>query len=267
MKIKLIEKIKQFFENRKLKKLPDEVLIEKVEEKLEEDEVGEIPNIVKYVGDNDTQLQMAKGLVEGADINIETKKEVIDNLPHITKKELFRESIKTKEIIAQKDMPTFIKILINEKKLQPYDELYYRVDKAFSDSELGRILGILYKERTKEYDEEKVLRIVAKQMLVDMKKYNTFLPSHFAEIANNIIIDEGTENERTFQILNEEDKEKLEKALEEESIELKENSKKALTAQEKAKIAPEKIQQQINNIVEFSMKRQKELQEQETSIR
>ena len=168
--------------------------------------------------------------------------------------------------MAQKDVNTFIKIIVNNKSLQPYDELYYRLDKAFSDSQLTGILQTLKEKRPESYDEEKVLRIVAKQIDVDIKKYGTFLPSHVAQggLFEQIVIrdDNIQDGERTFDILNAKDKQRLVEALKEEREEMKENPKISLTEKELGILSDENLERQIDQVEKFKIKRQEELQQQ-----
>lgn len=261
MEIKFLQRIKAFLERRKLKKLSDETLAKKVEEKIENEKIEEIPNIVGHMGDDEKQLEMAKNLVESEQINMDTKKDVINTLPHETKRELFKKSIQTKEILAKKDIPTFMEILIKDKKLQPYDELYYRVDKAFSDSELANIMQKIQETRPQDYDEQKIVRVIAKQILVDNVRYGTFLPSHLGELTNNITIEDkdSEESYRKFDILEDDDRKKLFDALEEEAETLRDT----INDEKKEKrINKENLKIQMNNMVQFAEKRKEELQAQ-----
>lgn len=262
MKIALIEKIKLYSEKRKLRKMSDGALIKQLEEKIMAEETGNIPNIVGYVEDDDKQLHVAKELIESQDINIATKKQVIEKLPQQTQKELFRKSIKTKELLAQKDINTFLKIIIKDKKLQPYDELYYRVDKAFSDSQLSFMLRELKRKRPESYSEEKVMEIVAKQIIVNMKKYGTFLPSHLPELLDEITINSEQGKQRKFDILEENDKEKITETLKRVAEEVKENKKVPITETQKQNIEEGKIDIQIARMVRFAEERQEQLREQ-----
>ena len=264
MKIQFIEKIKEFFEKRKLKKLPDEILEEKVEQNIEGEETEKLAFMVGAIGDEKARIEAAKKVVEAPDVGTMTKTETINELPHETKEALFRKSVRTKEIIAQKDINTFLKILINNKELQPYDELYYRVDKAFSDLQLSDILEKLGEERPEAYDEEKVLRIVAKQIDINLKKYGSFLPSHADSLMGKIILkDENTETgKREFDILNPQDQEKLIEAMKEERDEIMDNEKIPVSKSEEKRLTDENIQKQIEQVAEFKIKRQQELQEQ-----
>lgn len=264
MKIQFIEKIKEFFEKRKLKKMPDKVLEEKIDQNIEGEGTEKIPLIVGAVDDAQTQVELAKKVVESPEISVATKAETLDELPHKMKEKLFRESIKSKELMAQKDINTFVKIIITNKGLQPYDELYYRIDKAFSDSQLANILETLKSERPENYDEEKVLRIVAKQVDVNLRKYGTFLASHAENLLGKVSIkDEKEENgERRFDILNPQDKQKLFEALKEEREEMRDNPKNPLTYKEIQMLSDENLEKQINQVVQFKVKRQEELQEQ-----
>ena len=146
MKIKFIEAIKQILKKLKIRSLPDEKLEHHVNQMIENDEVEGLKFYMKSFGNRQNQKEAAKSVME-ADISLKAKKDVIDTLPHSTKKELFKQSIKTKEIIAQKDKETFLKIILNDPNLNPYNELYYRLDKAFSDSELQRALDKIYEKR------------------------------------------------------------------------------------------------------------------------
>lgn len=266
MKIQFIEKIKEFFEKRKLKKLPDEILEEKVEQNIEGEETGKLAFMVGAIGDEKTQIELAKKVVEAPDVGTMTKAEMLDKLPHKAKEKLFKESIKSKELMAQKDVSAFIKIITNDKNLQPYDELYYRIDKAFSDSQLAGILEKVKQKRPETYDEEKVLRIVAKQMDINLKKYGTFFPSHAIEagLFREIVLkDEKTEKgEREFDILNPEDKQRLSDAMKEERDEIVENPKNLISKQESNRLTDEVIDSQIQQIINFKMKRQQEHSEQ-----
>lgn len=263
MEIKFLQKIKAFLERRKLKKLSDETLAKKVEEKIKNEKIEEIPNIVGNMGDDEKQLEMAKNLVESEQINMDTKKDIINTLPHETKRELFKKSVQTKEILAKKDLPAFIEILVKDKKLKPYDELYYRVDKAFSDSELAYIMQKIQETRPEDYDEEKILRVIAKQILVDNVRYGTFLPSHLGELTSNIIIanKDSEESQRKFDILVEEDRKKLFNALEEEADILNDAIK---DDKKEKRIGNENLKIQMNNMVQFAEKRKEEIQTQST---
>lgn len=260
MKIEVMKKIKLYLENRKLKKMSDSALIKELEEKLMIEETENIHNIVGFVEDDKKQLNVAKELIESGEINASTKKQVIEKLPHQTQKELFRKSIKTKELLAQKDISTFLRILIKDKKLQPYDELYYRIDKAFNDFELAYMLRELQKGRPEAYSAQKVMGIIAKQIIVDIKKYESFLPSHLKELTDEIVINYGENEERKFDILNEEDRKTLKETMEREAEKMKEDNKHPITLAEKERITSEKLEKQINKMLQFEQKRQEELQ-------
>ena len=264
MKIQFIERIKEFFEKRKLKKLPDDILEEKIVENIEEKETEKVPKMVEAFGSAEAQAEIAQKVVESSGVSTETKAEMLDKLPHKVKEKLFKESIKSKELMAQKDVNTFVQIIINNKSLQPYDELYYRVDKAFSDLQLSNILEKLEKERPEAYDEEKVLRIVAKQIDINLKKYGSFLPSHAEELSRHVYLkDKNTETgEREFDILNPNDKQRLSDAMKEERDEIMTNEKIPVNESEKKRLTDENIQKQIKQIVDFKMKRQQEISEQ-----
>lgn len=266
MKIQFIERMREFFEKRRLRKMPDEVLEEKIDQNIEGEGTGKIPLIVGAVDDEQTQVELAKKVVEAADLSMATKAETLDELPHKTKVKLFKESVKSKELMAQKDVDTFVKIIVNNKSLQPYDELYYRIDKAFSDSQLSNILKTLKEKRPESYDEEKVLRIVAKQIDVDIKKYGTFFPSHASQagLFEQIVLrDDNQQNgERTFDILDPKDKQRLVQALKEEREEMKENPKISLTEREMKMLSDENLERQIEQVEKFKIKRQEELQQQ-----
>lgn len=264
MKIQFIERIKEFFEKRRLKKLPDEILEEKVEQNIEGEETEKLAFMVNAIEDEKTKIELAQKVIEAPDVETTTKAEMLDKLPHKTKEKLFKESIKSKELMAQKDVNAFIKIIINNKSLQPYDELYYRVDKAFSDLQLSNILEKLEKERPEAYDEEKVLRIVAKQIDINLKKYGSFLPSHAEELSRHVYLkDKNTETgEREFDILNPNDKQRLSDAMKEERDEIMNNEKIPVNESEKKRLTDENIQKQIKQIVDFKMKRQQEISEQ-----
>lgn len=259
MKIKWIEKVKLFLENRKLKKMSDGALIKELNERLLAEETESIPNIVGFVEDDNKQLDVAKELIESKEVTVKTKKQVIQNLPQQTQKELFRKSIKTKEVLAQKDISTFLKILIKDKNLQPYDELYYRIDKAFSDSQLANILEQLQKERPESYNEEKITQIITKQIVVDIKKYGSFLPSHLENLTSKIIINDEKQGKRKFDILEEKDRRMLETELEKASQELKENKKNPITEVEEQRITSDKLKLQIEQMAQFAQRRQEEL--------
>ena len=166
--------------------------------------------------------------------------------------------------MAQENVDKFLQIIINDKSLQPYDELYYRIDKAFSDSQLANILEMLKSERPESYDEEKVLRIVAKQIDINLKKYGSFLPSHADSLMEKIILkDENAETgKREFDILNPQDKEKLIEAMKEERDEIIDNEKIPVSESEEKRLTDENIQKQIGLVVDFKIKRQQELQDQ-----
>ena len=89
MKIQFIEKIKEFFEKRKLRKLPDEILEEKVEQNIEGEETGKLAFMVGAIGDEKTRIEAAKKVVEAPDVETMTKAETINELPHETKEALF----------------------------------------------------------------------------------------------------------------------------------------------------------------------------------
>lgn len=270
MEIKFIKNIKNFFENRKLKKLTDETLEEKLEEKLEANETENLGNIVGYVEDDKRQLQLAEDLIHSTQISELDKKEVIDSLPHKSKEKLFRESIKAKEILARKDINTFLKIIIEQKNLNPYDELYYRLDKAFNDSQLSNILEIIKKERPKEYNEEKVLRIICKQMIVDLKEYGVALPSNIKWIIdkNLIVKDKKSENgKRNFDILEETDRSRLFSSLIEEVEEFKEKNNSELKERQRESLSMENLENTLNRLCEFEKRRREELQQQNLNIK
>lgn len=262
MKIKFIERIKKFIEKIKIKKLPDGELEKQVNEMIENDETDSLGMYLKNFDNPENQKDMVKNVLEAENISTATKKDIIDNLPHSTKKELFKQSIKTKEIIAQKDMSTFLNIIIKDKNLNPYNELYYRLDKAFSDSQLEFALEWIGNQRKEDYDEEKILAIVGKQIAVNMKKFESFLPSHLDGLTRNIKIDD-----RDFDILEEKDKNMLHTAICEEAEILKEkilkkSSKKQLTDDEEKEIARldnKNIEIQIENMVKFAEIRRDEL--------
>ena len=265
MKIKFIEKIKEFFEKRKLKKLPDDILEEKIVENIEEEETEKVPKMVEAFGSAEAQTEIAQKVVESSGVSTETKAEMLDKLPHKVKEKLFKESIKSKELMAQKDVNTFVQIIINNKSLQPYDELYYRIDKAFSDSQLAGILEKVKQERPETYDEEKVLRIVAKQIDINLKKYGTSFPSHAIEagLFREIILkDEKAEKgKREFDILNPEDRQRLSDAMKEERDEIVEKSKNSMSKLESNRLTDEAIDDNIQKMLNFRMKRQKEVNE------
>ncbi len=264
MKIQFIERIKEFIEKKKLKNMPDEVLEEKIDEKLEGKETGNIPLIVGAVDDEKTQVELVKKVVEAPDISTATKADAFNELPHEMKKELFKKSIKSKELLAQKDINTFLKILVTDKRLQPYDELYYRIDKAFSDKQLSDILKALKEKRPESYDEEKVLRIVAKQIDVNLKKYGSFLSSHAADVLENMELEDNNSDngKRKFDILNEQDRNRLLNAMKQEKEEIEKKSELSLTVQERRNLGEENLERQIRQIVEFRKKRLKEINEQ-----
>ena len=264
MKIQFIERIKEFIEKKKLKNMPDEVLEEKIDEKLEGKETGNIPLIVGAVDDEKTQVELVKKVVEAPDISTATKADALNELPHEMKKELFKKSIKSKELLAQKDINTFLKILVTDKRLQPYDELYYRIDKAFSDKQLSDILKALKEKRPESYDEEKVLRIVAKQIDVNLKKYGSFLSSHAADVLENVELEDNNSDngKRKFDILNEQDRNRLLNAMKQEKEEIEKKSELSLTVQERRNLGEENLERQIRQIVEFRKKRLKEINEQ-----
>lgn len=264
MKIQFIETIKGFIEKKKLKNMPDEVLEEKIDEKLEGKETGNIPLIVGAIDDEKTQIELVKKVVEAPDISTATKTEALNELPHKMKEELFKKSIKSKELLAQKDINTFLKILVTNKRLQPYDELYYRIDKAFSDKQLADILKTLKEKRSESYNEEKVLRIVAKQMDVNLRKYGSFLSSHAADVLENVELrDNNSDNgKRKFDILNEQDRNRLLDAMKQEKEEIEKKSELSLTVQERRNLGEENLERQIRQIVEFRKKRLKEINEQ-----
>ena len=95
-----------------------------------------------------------------------------------------------------------------------------------------------------------------------MKKYEMFFPSHLQELTEGVIINYGKENERTFDILNQKDREKLLQSLKEEAEVLKENKKIPITQIQMQRITPEKIEQQIDKLVQFATQRQEELKQQ-----
>lgn len=264
MKIQFIERIKEFIEKKKLKNMPDEVLEEKIDEKLEGKETGNIPLIVGAVDDEKTQVELVKKVVEAPDISTATKADAFNELPHEMKKELFKKSIKSKELLAQKDINTFLKILVTDKRLQPYDELYYRIDKAFSDKQLSDILKALKEKRPESYDEEKVLRIVAKQIDVNLKKYGSFLSSHAADVLENMELEDNNSDngKRKFDILNEQDRNRLLNAMKQEKEEIEKKSELSVTVQERRNLGEENLERQIRQIVEFRKKRLKEINEQ-----
>lgn len=262
MKLKVVEKINLYLEKRKLKKLSDRALIKELEQKLEEEEMGNIHKIVSFIEDNDKQLMLAKEVIEAPEIKEQTKQQVIEELPHQTQKELFKESIKTKELLAKKDINKFLDIIIKDANLNPYDELYYRIDKAFSDSQLAYMFKRVQEERPEDYNEEKVLGIIAKQIVTQMRKYEMFFPSHLQELTGEVIINYGKEGERTFDILNQKDREKLLQSLKEEAEALKKNERFPITKEQKQRITPERIEQQIDRLVQFATKRQEELRQQ-----
>ena len=263
MKIQFIEKIKEFFEKRKLKKLPDKILEEKVKQNIEGEETSKVPFIIGAASEK-KQMELAKEAVESPNISVSTKAAILNELTHKNQVKLFKESIKSKELMAQENVDKFLQIIINDKSLQPYDELYYRVDKAFSDSQLANILEMLKSERPESYDEEKVLRIVAKQIDINLKKYGSFLPSHADSLMEKIILkDENAETgKREFDILNPQDKEKLIEAMKEERDEIIDNEKIPVSESEEKRLTDENIQKQIGLVVDFKIKRQQELQDQ-----
>lgn len=252
MKIELSEKIR-------LRRLSDKALMKELEQKLEEEQTGNIHNIVGYIEDKDKQVVLAKEVIETLDVKDVTKQKVIDKLPQYVQRELFKESIKTKELLAKKDIGKFLKIIIKDKNLDPYDELYYRVDKAFSDSQLTYMFSKIGRERPEDYNEEKILGIIAKQIATKMRKFEMFFPSHLDQLTNQVIINHNKEEERTFDILNQEDREKLCEAMKEEAEAIKESTKYPITLAEKQKITPEKIEKQIDKFVQFAMERKEEL--------
>lgn len=264
MKIQFIERIKEFFEKRKLKKLSDSVLEEKIDKNIEGEGTGKIPLIIGAVEDEKTQIELAKRVVESTEVPMATKTDTLNELPHRTRVKLFKESVKGKELIAR-DVEKFTEIVVNNKSLQPYDELYYRLDKAFSDNQLGNILSTLKEKRPESYDEEKVLRIVAKQIDVNIKNYGAILPSHLAPsgLFSQIVLSGRDQNEeRAFDILNPEDKQRLLEALKEEREEMEENPKIALTESELKRLSDENLEKQINQVEQFTIKRQEELLQQ-----
>lgn len=269
MKVKFIEMIKQILKKLKIRTLPDEELEEQVNQMLENDEEESIGLYMKSFGNRLNQKEVAKSVMEAENISTEAKKDVIDTLPHSTKKELFKQSIKTKEIIAQKDKETFLKIILTDKNLNPYNELYYRLDKAFSDSQLQIILDKIYEKRQEDYDVEKVLAIVGKQIAVDTKTYGSFLPSHLDEITRTIKIDN-----KDFDILDSEHRIKLLEATGEESRILRETylekfKNRQLSEKEKIELVRlnfDNINAQFDNMVAFAEKRKEELIKQGTEF-
>lgn len=259
MKIEVIEKIRLFIEKMRLRRLSDKALMKELEQKLEEEETDNLHNIVGYVEDKDKQVRLAKEVIETPEIMDKTKQKVIEKLPQQVQRELFKESIKTKELLAKKDIDKFLKIIIKDKNLDPYDELYYRLDKAFSDVQLTYMFDKIRKERPEDYNEEKILGIIAKQIATKMRKYEMFFPSHLEQLTNEVIINRNQEEERTFNILNQKDRERLRKAMKEEAEAIKESEKYPITLKEKERITPEKIEGQIDKLVQFARERQEEL--------
>ncbi len=241
--------------------------MKELEQKIEEEETANIHNIVGFVEDSDKQIKLAKEVIETPEIMDKTKQKVIEKLPQQVQRELFKESIKTKELLAKKDIDKFLKIIIKDKNLNPYDELYYRVDKAFSDSQLTYMFGKIRKERPEDYNEEKILGIIAKQIATKMRKYEMFFPSHLQQLTDEVIINHGQEGERTFDILNQEDRQKLHEAMKEEAEVLKESKKHPITLAEKQKITPERIKKQVDKLVQFAEVRQEELKQQGVELK
>ena len=262
MKIEITEKITLFIEKMKLKRLSDKALIKELEQKLEEKQTDNIHNIVGFVEDKDKQVKIAKEVIETEEIKDMTKQKVFGNLSQEEQKRLFRESIQAKELLAKKNIDKFLKIIIKDKNVEPYDELYYRVDKAFNDAQLAYMFRQIRKERPEDYSEEKILGIIAKQIAIKMKKFETFFPSHLQQLTDEIVVNHNQEGERTFNILNKKDREKLLQALKEEAEVLKESKKYPVTITEKQRITPEKIEQQMEQLVQFAMERQEELRQQ-----
>lgn len=233
------DKIKNYIKDRELKKLTDKDLVERVEEKKEkEEEMQEIPNIIGYINDDEKQLKVAEDAID-SELDDELKAEILRALPKKSRANLFKQdNVVAKKIIAQDDIDTFTEILVREQVLKPYDELYYRLDVAFSDSQVAQILSNLETRRNRDYDPQKVLKVIAKQIAVDIKTHGTFLPSHLKELTDKIIIDlseeEIMENESDIEKNVEgkendiEEKKKeidMEENIEENTIEIEQNER------------------------------------------
>lgn len=233
------DKIKNYIKDRELKKLTDKDLVERVEEKKEkEEEMQEIPNIIGYINDDEKQLKVAEDAID-SELDDELKAEILRALPKKSRANLFKQdNVVAKKIIAQDDIDTFTEILVREQVLKPYNELYYRLDVAFSDSQVAQILSNLETRRNRDYDPQKVLKVIAKQIAVDIKTHRTFLPSHLKELTDKIIIDlseeEIMENESDIEKNVEgkendiEEKKKeidMEENIEENTIEIEQNER------------------------------------------
>lgn len=255
MKIKWLQKIRNFLEYRKLKKLEDKELKQKLEKKLEENETDNIGNVISHVEENEQRLDLAKKVIE-SEINEDAKRDVIDKLPTNTRKQLFIENIQTKEILAKKDKDTFLEMITTQKNLHPYDEIYYRLDKAFSDQELDEILQKIQDKRPEKYDEEKILRIIGKQMALHIMKSGVILPYGFKEILdNNVLIEETKENrekvKNKFNLLDSRHVKKLEEALNEEVENLKEKNYNNLNKIQEEYLSQENLNYLISRLIDF----------------
>ena len=90
------------------------------------------------------------------------------------------------------------------------------------------------------------------------------MPSHAEELSRHVYLkDKNTETgEREFDILNPNDKQRLSDAMKEERDEIMNNEKIPVNESEKKRLTDENIQKQIKQIVDFKMKRQQEISEQ-----
>lgn len=267
--MKWTKRIRRFFETKKLSKLPDTELVEKIKEKAENEELKHAGTLLEYLNDEEKRVEVAKTLVESENLSNKDKQKFLTNLPHKTQKDLFKESVKAKKIMAKINIPDFIKVITNDKNLNPYDELYYRLEDAFSDSQVGDVLKAIGEKRPEEYDEEKIFKIVGKQIAIRVKKQGVFLASHLKDLTRYIKISDDNNGTRDFDILNEEDKEKLSSAFFIEAEHLKEKIESSTDEKKenhKWYLEKENLERQVNNMVHFAKKRQEELKVQGLEI-
>lgn len=182
--MKWLEKLKNYIETiktkNKYKRLPDEEIVEKIPEIVDDENIETHKIVNNYIKSEEKREEV---LVEHAeDLKPGEINKVIENLPPESQVSVYQENNLIGKKLARVKKKDNLTGILNAKGINSYEELYRLIEDGINDYELVDMLKSIEQNPEKQYNSDQVLRIISKQMTLYLQRYGKVLGGHVGEL-------------------------------------------------------------------------------------
>lgn len=164
----IIDRVKQFKQKRKLKKMDEGEKVDQIIEYAEKDPL-KATELIEQIEDSDKKIDAIEGIIDKSDLAPEKVADIVDRRLNFQEQiRAYQNSDIIKDNLTEAQGMELVEPILDAKGIKAYEELYKMCGKK-TDFDIANYLS---KHARKNYDKEMIQKIIVKQIISNIGQYS-----------------------------------------------------------------------------------------------